>query len=287
MHEDSQKLINLMFRPGETVCVSNNKYGYHSIPVENALKAEVTLVSPHPDVAIQKVPSDSLIFVALNPIKGFREDANCTAFRNFLIEMDLGPLNEQYAYITRLGMPFSAAVFSGGKSLHFLISLEEDLPSEKVYRIIAEWILSIVTASDQNCKNPSRSIRLPGAMRDNGNLQKMVEYRGAVKMSDMIAWLSKYPDLKPKEKEKRPISSEFNYDRIKPWVKDVLLNGLNPTKGRNKQWFAIACEFALAGYSEDDTLDILANFFSPDRDFKEREWKTAIASAFKYMYQRK
>jgi len=43
----------------------------------------------------------------------------------------------------------------------------------------------------------------------------------------------------------------------------------------------------LAGYSEDDTIDYLANYFTPDRTFREKEWKTSIKSAFKYIYSRK
>jgi hypothetical protein len=292
MYESGIKLLKLMFREGETVCVSHNKYGYHSIPLEECFKEKVTLVPPSKaeeseeewKQRFESVDTNEIRMAALNPIKGFRQDLNCTAFRNFLIEMDYGELKHQLEYVKKQGMPYSAVVFSGGKSLHFLISLAEDVPDEKTYRKIAEWVLAIMTAADQNTKNPSRSIRVPGPKRDESK-QALVEFKGPVSMKDLGAWLGQYQHLMPKEKPKREPSGDPDLDRIKPWAAYALKFGLDPTKGRNKQWFSIACEFALAGYSEDDTISKLEQFFSPDRDFKEREWLTAIKSAFKYIYE--
>ena len=287
-----------MFRPGETVSVSYNKYGYHSIPIEEVLTAPIVTLVPTPESCekrkiewspenFEKINTEKLTLVALNPIKGFREDRNATHYRNFLVEMDDGTADEQMAYIKRIGMPYSAVVFSGNKSLHFLISLDKDLPSENVYRVFSMWTLAIAQAADQNTINPSRSIRIPGAEREPGKFQRLVEYRGPVSINEMSAWLNKFPNCKPQKPEKREISAEVDFSKLKSWVADRLVNGLLPNQGRNKQWFSIACEFALAGYSEDDTLDILGGFFTPDRDFKEREWKTAIHSGFKYIYERK
>jgi|SRR5581483_10813918 len=298
MDETGKKLLNLMFRPGETVCVSYNKYGYHSVPLQMALEGPVVLVPTEDSVAkrkitfeqgIERVSSDILTLVALNPIKGYRLDQHCTAFRNFLIEVDYGPLKEQKAYIDKLGLPYSACVFSGNKSLHFLVSLDTDLPSEKVYRLFSEWIRAIYTAADQNTINPSRSIRIPGAYREPGKKQILVEYKGPTKITDFVAWLNRYPDAKPKEREKRKVSDndKNSFDRVKDWVWDRLENGFDPTKGRNKQWFAIAIEFALAGYSEDDTIDKLGYYFQEDRDFREKEWLITIRSGFKYAYDGK
>lgn len=288
MHKTGQELLKLMFRPGETVCISHNKYGYHSIPLENAVNGTVTLVSPNPDREFEKVDSDLLTLVALNPIRGWREDLNCTAFRNFLIEMDYGPLAEQLAYAKTIGLPYSAVVFSGNKSLHFLISLDQDLPNENVWRTLAEWTLAIATAADQNTKNPSRQIRIPGAMREPGKQQLIVENRGPTSLKDFSEWLAKHPGAKPRPPERREISGTADFSKVKPWVSKRLQDGnIGSKQGRNKEWFAIACEFAIAGFSEDDTMDILAEYFNPDRDFKEREWKTSIKSAFKYIYARK
>lgn len=301
MHETGKQLLKLMFRPGETICVSPNKYGFHSIELDAAMQNDVTLLSTiyrdgivlengtvRPatlEESLRVVPGNTLQLVALNPIKGWREDMNCTAFRNFLVECDYGSQEQQLAYIReQYKMPFSAAVFSGGKSIHYLISLSEDLPNEEIWRVLAEWILAILPLADQKTKNPSRSIRVPGAIRD-GKLQTLIEYRGPVSLGDLRAWLEQFPHCKPKPPKKYETSGEpDDLSRIKPWARRTLIHGLDPKKGRNAQWHALACEFAKAGYSEDHALDILRRFFTPQRDFKEREFLTSIRSAFKRVH---
>jgi len=294
MDETGKKLLNLMFRPGETICVSHNKYGYHSIPLDNAIYGPVVLVPPEHSAikqnktaveAIEYIGTDQIILCALNPIKGFREDANCTAYRNFLVELDSGPTEHQLAYIKKINMPFSAAVFSGNKSLHFLISLDRDLPSEKVYRVFSEWILKIVTLADQATKNPSRSIRVPGAFREPGKKQTTVEFHGAIKIEDLVAWLNLHPNEKPQEKQERVVSDTPDFGKVKGWICKALMDGVKIN--RNRTWFAIGVEFALTGHEEEYTIGILGKYFIPDRDFKEREWETTIRSAFKWAYERK
>lgn len=286
MHPTGIQILNLMFREEETVCVSPNKWGYHSMPLKEAFSDKVPLVSPNTDREIEFCHSDDLKLVALNPIQGFRVDASCYKFRNFLVELDVGPLKDQIGYIKKMGMPYSASIFSGGKSIHFLISLDKDLPNEEAWRKISEWILAILPYADQNCKNPSRSIRIPGAKRDSSK-QALVEYVGPVSAKALGDWLSKHKHLMPKPREKREINTEGDprYDRLKPFARDIMKYGPKKNKGRNQQWFAVACEYALAGFSEDETLDILEAVFNEDRDFKKREWKAAIKSGFKHIYE--
>lgn len=285
MHEDGIRLLNLMFRPGETICVSPNKYGYHSIPLENTFSGKITLVPPDANRPLEYCDSSELLLVALNPIHGQRNDANCKSFRNFLIELDSGPLGQQLEYAKAIGLPYSAVVFSGSKSLHFLVSLDQDVPTEDSWRHLSEWSLRIATMADQNTKNPSRSIRVPGAQRPEAKMQQLVEFKGPTSMKEFAAWLNNHPGAKPQKREKRVLSDKPDFKKIRPWVRDALMKGLDPNKGRNKQWFAIACDFALAGYSESDTFSILAEYFASDRDFSEREWRTSVRSGFKYIYE--
>ena len=299
MHETGEKLLKLMFKPGETICVSPDQYGYHSILLENVFAPEITILStsfrdgikqkdgsiymPTPEEALKTFPTETLRLVALNPIKGWRLDENCTAYRNFLVEMDIGPLSQQLSYIEKMEMPYSAAVFSGGKSLHFLISLDRDLPDQKTWRLIAEWILKICTAADQMTKNPSRSIRIPGPKRDESR-QILARFKGPVAFSDLRKWLERHPDAKPKPRVKKVPSGKFNFDKLSPWVLKRLIEGLDPTKGRSNQWYAIGYEFSLCGYSEDSTIEILSEYFNEDHDFKEKEWLTCIRSAFEHVH---
>jgi len=281
-----------MFKEGETVCVSPNKFGYHSVTIDNAISDKVKLLSTdfrngkELEKCLIEVDGSDIQLVALNPIKGWRDDASCTAFRNFLVELDSGPLTDQMAYVRQREMPYSACVFSGGKSLHFLISLEQDLDSIKTYRMVAQWVLNVMTMADQNTKNPSRSIRVPGATRDDKK-QLLVELKGKIKNEALYDWLNKFPEAKPVERPPRARNNLDKFPRLKPWMVKALELGLDPTKGRNAQWFAIACEFALNGWSEDDTIYALEPYFHEDSDFKTKEWEATIYSAFKYIYERK
>jgi hypothetical protein len=288
VNQNALLLLKLMFDESDTVCVSDSKFAYHSMPLASVLSDKISLVSPNSEVPIKKVSSSDLIFVAINPIKGFRSDLNVYKFKNFMLECDTGTIDSQMEYLKRLGVPYSAVIFSGSKSAHILISLDTPIHDEKSYRSIYQWLLNIGTLFDQACKNPSRAIRIPGAIRpETGKEQTLLEFKGIVAKADLFAYLKLHMESKPAEKEKREISGKHDFSKLKPWVIDRLVKGLDRSKGRNQQWFSIACEFALAGYSEDDTLDILGEFFTPDRDFKEREWKTSVKSGFKYIYDRK
>lgn len=280
---EAQKILTLMFRPGEGVCVSPNQFAYHCVSLERVLSGSVDLVSPrHRDESdYLQCQSNELTLVALNPIDGWRMDVNCTSYRNFLVELDEGDLYQQFAYIAQLGLPYSAVVFSGGKSLHFLISLDEDLADEDEYRDLARWILSVVSLADQNTKNPSRCYRIPGVMRDTGKMQRLIEFKGPIEKSALMTWLGRFPTHKPADEFWEYEDNSYNSSGTIPaWVQAQLDDGLDFSAGRNKKWFQVGCDFAKAGFSYEDALSYLRDYFTPERDFTEREWRSAIKSGF-------
>jgi hypothetical protein len=276
----AEKLIDLLFKEGEEVCVSPTKYAFRSIKQEDLRMGSFELTSNDGQSGLYCNPSD-IKLMAINPIKGPREDANCTAFRSFMVEMDDGSLREQYAYVSAMRMPYSAVVFSGGKSLHFIVTLTEDLPSLDTYNFVATWILKIMEKADQSTKNPSRSVRFPGTMRD-GKQQKLLEIKSKVTFSELTHWLNKFPGHKPVIQKKTVASpKEADLLLLPEWVQNELTFGIDETKGRNNRWFAIAYECGLQGFSEDDTIIMLEYFFNEDRDFKRREWLTTIRSGLR------
>jgi hypothetical protein len=223
----------------------------------------------------------------LNPIKGDRKDANVTAFRSFLIELDVGTIKEQLGTITHLGMPFSAQIFSGNKSVHTTIVLDEDLKDEKTYRTIIEWIFRIVPLVDKNCINPSRCIRIPGAYRKEGK-QRLINIGKRVTHKELFAWLNQYEHLRPQTKKKKEIiPGQANPDRLSPWCQRMLATGMEFKNGRNKGWFSVGVDFAKAGYEEEEAISFLMNYFQEEYDFKEKEFLTSIGSAFKFVREGK
>ena len=283
MNEKSKLLLALMFDEGEEICVSNSQFAYHSLSLETVLGDSVTLISPNKKVTAEEVSTGDLNMVSLNPIKGFRNDPNCYKFRNFLIEIDVDSMDRQIGYLKKLEMPYSSIVWSGSRSTHTLISLSETIPDEKKYRLIYKWILNIAFLSDQVLGNPSRSTRLAGAIRpETGKEQELIELKSRITHAELFAWLNKWPHLAPKLKPKRIIpKGEADYDKLSGWAKYQLKKGIQFKNGRSNTWHGLAYDFALAGYSEEKTIEELGKYYQEESDFKEREWLGTITSAFK------
>ena len=196
MNEKTQDFFKLLFNANENVCVQDSQFATHSVPVEQVLSGRVRLEAKDPKYS-RDVNSDKLILVALNPINGSRADDKVTNYRSFLIELDVGTLKEQINTIKHLKMPFTAQVFSGNKSIHTVITLDEDLKNEAQYRLLAKWIFAIITTADDKCENPSRCVRIPEAYREPGKKQRLVELRKRVTHAEFFAWLNKWSRLSP------------------------------------------------------------------------------------------
>ena len=136
-----------------------------------------------------------------------RADANCVSFRNFMLEFDTVDgrqltVDEQIDLMERkYKLPYSTAVWSGNKSVHFVISLTEPLeeswwrkiarsltpsPSErKDFKERGQWLG--VEEADIACKNPTRGTRCPGVIRpDTGQMQELLVLNGRVSFDDFI-----------------------------------------------------------------------------------------------------
>ena len=283
--KDFKALLELLFLPGERCCPSPDKFAYHSIPVKELYTGKVTLVSPNNKVPNKTVETKELVLMAINPMKeGFRNDRNVSAFRTFLFELDVGSIQSQFNYFKNLGIPTSCSIFSGSKSIHTLLVLDQDI-DEKTYRLLYQWSLSILTLADPNCKNPSRSARVPSVIRpETGKEQKLMELNGKVKLEDFMAWLNKYPNARPKEREERKgLTGPRNRDRFSEWASKQFRDGIDFSSGRNKAWFSLACDLCKSGYNEDGAIEILEQYFMEEHDFKQKEFLTSIHSAFTYM----
>lgn len=267
MKETTRAFLKLFFNKDEEICFSANKYAYPSEPQDNILE-------------------DTTVLVAVNPIKGQRNDKNVTSYRTFMVECDDISLEEQMKYIKESEFPFSYCCFSGGRSYHFALVLDRDIPSEHIYRHTYQWILNILEKADQKTKNPSRSIRFPGSIRpDTGQEQKLIYMGERISYDDLARWLNKHEDKKPAYlKRKNPGRSSYaNLKTIKPWVGAILKKGVHNKEGsRNQTWMAIGCELALNGFDLENTISFLQGYFEEQSDFREREWLSAVTSGWKY-----
>ena len=221
--------------------------------------------------------------LGINPIKGLkRSDDNVTAYRSFLVEMDGMALKQQQEYIKQLGVPYSACVFSGNKSLHFAITLDSDLPDISYYKYIAKWILAAIPKADQATKNPSRGIRFPGVKRPGGKDEVLIEIGERISLAKLRYFLSQHPEAMPKEEKIHDISyKKDDYLALSTWVVMGLKDGFDFSIGRNNRWFSVAVEFGKSGFGVEKTIGLLHPYFIPDTDFSTAEWTTAIKSGWK------
>lgn len=288
MKDTSKNFLEKLFNPGEEISVSPNEFAYKSIPVD-MFGGKMSLISQGKYENTYEVDEEDIILCCINPVKGEKNDLNCTGLRTFLIEIDDGDIYEQKQYIDSLKMPYTACIFSGNKSLHYGITLSEDLTTLELWRDINEWILAIVSRADQQNKNPTKSIRFPGNMRKNGKAlrQSLVDLKDRVDLDVLLDWLDRWPDLNPRIKKalrrRRTTSAIEVGDSVKipKWMGDKLNEGVGRIGSRNKEWFQLSMELAKRGSSAEEIIACLGPHFTPEHDFTLREWSIIINSAVK------
>jgi hypothetical protein len=101
-------------------------------------------------------------------------------------------------------------------------------------------------------------------------------------------WLNQYEHLRPKVKPKKEIpEGHADFSRLSPWARIMLSKGIVFKNGRNQTWFGLAVDCALAGFSEELTIETFMQRFTEESDFKEKELLITIGSAFKYVNEGK
>lgn len=239
------------------------------------------------------VQADVFPFFVINPLRpgSPRRDQNVSVYRNFLIECDTLPLDEQLHRIRDLGMPFTSCVYSGNKSLHFIVSLASALPSRQEYDRLARRLLQAVPWADKTTKNPSRFSRTPGHQRvDTERLQRLEWLGSRVDTALLLDWLRLVEPKQGVEACQRngmPMPLRANPPSTSSGVSaqtiELVLRGAIPGT-RNDRLFRAACDLRRNGMSEDEALA----FLDPARDrlivadFPEAEFRQAIRSAFSY-----
>ncbi|MER2511846.1 MAG: hypothetical protein ABTQ25_05390 [Nitrosomonas ureae] len=195
--DELQSLLNLMFDKGETVCSSPTVY---ATPSKN-----------------QSEVSTDDAFLCINPISGFRRVADVTAFRSFLIEIDpknwdqveehqrTQLLEYQKAYVKNSDLPYSASIFSGNKSFHFLIVLSEPFRAHEEYKLHFQWLANVLTEVDAQAGNAIVGVRVPGHVRhETEKLQRLDTIKNRVTREEFLAFLQRHPEARPRERKVSP-----------------------------------------------------------------------------------
>jgi hypothetical protein len=292
MNDQGRKLLELAFNPGEHVYASPTSA---SSSWDDDLQEWKYYL---PSVDVSDVDMVKTTLVAINPLKGDkRNDQNVTHYRSFLVEVDpnedvwdaAGPLErakilrQQRDYIEKSGMPWTAAIYSGGKSVHYLITLDKDLPTYEVWHLYAEWILRTLPKADQSTKNPSRAVRFPGVLRrDKGRRQILLEAKSRVSHAKLMAYLAKHRDKMPKPRVPDDfVPTRHNKRGMRDWALVGLKQGFDTSDGRNKTWYRVGLEFGRCGYSMAEMIAAVEGQFAPDHDFTQKDWMDALGQGHK------
>jgi hypothetical protein len=198
-------------------------------------------------------------FIAINPLAVSRADANCTAFRNILVEADTLAPDIQLARMKGLAMPYSTAVHSGGKSIHFIIALAETLPNRATYDALTRCIFRALEKLgypvDDACKNPSRFTRMPGIIRpDKGTVQALLETRGRVHLASIEAWLDSHGFSIQTQAERVYDQPRSNWQRmLSGWTMNFLDGGA-PDGQKHRACTRAAAEMADCNVQKEDAF---------------------------------
>lgn len=162
-----------------------------------------------------------------------RADHNVEKHRTFLLEFDKGNPEGQYNDFISTQVPFSAAVYSGGKSIHFFITLTEPVSAPE-YADIAKRLHMKFPNADKSTKNPSRLARLPGVLRqDTNKMQKLIELRTRVSLASLLPHLPDLPLEPARVQSESLVSSTIILARHNP---EYVMQQLG-IEGRNQFFF--------------------------------------------------
>jgi hypothetical protein len=206
-------------------------------------------------------------FFSINALGGKRADSNVLSYRNILIEFDSGGCEYQLGRMADLGAPYTSAVFSGNKSMHFIISLEVPCSNEFEYRSLVERIYTKIQGMDKACGNPSRFSRAPNANRD-GVKQDLFELRSRVPNATLEAWLGPAPIVEP-------IAYYASPGHLSGWTLNFLTFGA-PIGEWNNKLFTAVCDMTRNGMSYEEIIGRCTSItgFLDSRD------RSTIKSAF-------
>ena len=216
-----RKVLQTCFLPDEFVAIAVAGEGKDGKPVpkRGRTKTAATWIS-HIEAKgglARAFPAKLGLYLRINPMaEGGAADADVTAFRHALVEFDyddsgrIMPKQEQYAAIVASGLPVSAVIDSGNKSLHAWVRVDASDEREYARRVHIAYAQFKGVRVDQKNRNPSRFSRCPDAVRvTDGNPGHQRLLAAGLGPASWAEWETK---LLESEIEHMPVSSLAAYD---------------------------------------------------------------------------
>lgn len=171
----ARQFLLAAFKPGESIGIAQallNKEqrcipqgsGQTFTREEWLAKLDAAQGDPNSLWATQGIPCGA--FIRINPLKpGGAKDEDVTAFRHALLEFDNCSIEAQWSLLTQSGIPCTAILHSGNKSLHAWVRVDAKDRTEYAARVKKLYDHFNDYGIDPKNKNPSRFSRLPGMLR--------------------------------------------------------------------------------------------------------------------------
>jgi hypothetical protein len=271
--------LNLFFNSGELALFGQSQYVTNFVKPVNEMMASSILCTYER--------------VSLNPLVSECMDKNVTSFRNIMIESDTLSPQEALYHINKSKIPYSCITFSGNKSLHFYVCLEDDIGSLETYNYVCKWVLRALGGAtgmvDIKTISPSRKARLGGGTNNKtGLIQTFKPVRGRIPNNELQDWMLERIEYRPIAVEKEFVrrSTEPNPHLLKQWIVYSLEEGVYDGK-RNAFFYEAAINFAECGFDQEQCIQYLRQHSRNllEGDFSETEMQTTVNSAYKRLYR--
>lgn len=252
----------VVFDEGDSICTTSTPTGTKVLPLFAA------------DMSNQYFCINALARTDFEPIQDWhssdtprRADVNVTKLRSILVEFDERELIDQVNYVQGSEMPYSVLTFSGGKSFHFIISLEQPVDTLTEYRQLVDRVYSALGGKaeglDESTKNPSRLSRTPDAIRQpSGVVQALVDVRARVPRVELESWLTSRGFSKQAADDRmealRAARKARESSQLPKWRQAMRGSTLNflmsgADQGHwNISCFKAVCDLVRCGYTEDE-----------------------------------
>lgn len=149
--------------------------------------------SPWPDMLITNA-----VKFCINPLDKIRNAQNVTNIYAMLFEMDKDnnnkviPKEKQIQMFNESGLPYSTMVWSGDKSIHCIVRLTKPIPEEwfrPLWKAIADVLVDKGLFIDRATMKIPQLSRLPNSVRDNGEVQDLIEVRRRIEPTELTDWI--------------------------------------------------------------------------------------------------
>ena len=119
-----------------------------------------------------------------------RRKENVARHVAFVIEFDSVPVEEQRTFWAECRLPHTVRVFSGNKSIHVFLRLQEEIPADEWKKLARALGRAFPNGCRRTLLDPARLCRLPGGERKPESVRQEVEYVGRrVSIEEVVSFL--------------------------------------------------------------------------------------------------